>query len=129
MHIDLRYRREGDRERIQLCTCSCTRAMKQQEPLKAADGVGDGGGRRSNSFLHQQRWDWTGAGRTGEDGTGRLGDTATHSQNVGQRFAVAKVTDTRTQPWNHLTTLLPVLIHPHSLHRMERKGQSGATVF
>lgn len=106
----------------------CHEAAGAVGPLKAADRVGDGTGRRSNRFLHQQRWDWTGADRTGEDGTGRLGDTSTHSQNVGQRFAVAKVTDTRTQPWNHLTTLLPVLIHPHSLHRMERKGQSGATV-
>lgn len=46
----------------------------------------------------------------------------------GQPFAVSEGTNTRTQPWNRLITLLPVLIHPRPLHQTATKGPRGAVL-
>lgn len=54
--------------------------------------------------------DGGGQARRGRHETRRLGDISARpkKKNEGQQFAMAEGTDTRTQPWNRLTNLLPL---------------------
>lgn len=81
-------------------------------------------------LFNQRRWEWMGEDRRGEDGT-RWGGWVTQppaQKTEGQQFVTAEGRNTRTQQWNRLTTLLPVLIHPQPPNHMATKSPGG-TVF